>query len=239
VHSPVAVKAVLFDLYNTIARFEPSREELQIQAAAEFGLSVTADGVARGYHAADAYFAGRVSATPIRGMSPGEQERFFSRYEQLILQGAGCEVDAATALRVWERIRREDYGMRLFDDVIPAFDALRSGCMIVGVISNYDRAGSEIADDLGLTGHVDFVVTSREAGAQKPDPPIFEMALARSGTDASDTVLVGDQLESDVVGALNVGIRPVLMDRYGDHPGYDEHPRIERLDELPSILAGM
>ena len=235
----MAVKAVLFDLYNTIARFEPSREELQIQAAAEFGLSVTADGVARGYHAADAYFAGRVSATPIRGMSPGEQERFFSRYEQLILQGAGCEVDAATALQVWERIRREDYGMRLFDDVIPAFDALRSGCMIVGVISNYDRAGSEIADDLGLTGHVDFVVTSREAGAQKPDPPIFEMALARSGTDASDTVLVGDQLESDVVGALNVGIRPVLMDRYGDHPGYDEHPRIERLDELPSILAGM
>ena len=129
--------------------------------------------------------------------------------------------------------------MKLFDDVIPSFDRLRAGGFVVGVISNYDRPGSEIADDLGLTGHVDFVVTSREAGAQKPDPPIFEMALARAGAEASNTVLVGDQLESDVLGALNAGIRPVLMDRYGDHAGYTEHTRIEGLDELPAVLAGM
>ena len=47
---------------------------------------------------------------------------------------------------------------------------------------------------------------------------------------------MGDQLSSDVQGALAVGIRPVLLDRDGNHPRYRECPRIESLAELPGLL---
>ena len=235
----MTIRAVFFDLYNTIARFDPPREEIQSRAAAQLGLTVTPEGVSHGYHAADAFFAKTTSSRPIRVMSPAEQERFFSRYQQLVLEGAGHNVDLETARRIWERVRSQPYGMKLFDDVIPAFDELRAGGRIVGVISNYARKGTAIADDLGFAGHVDFVVTSLEAGAQKPDPAIFEMALDRAGVEAAQSVHVGDQLESDVRGALAAAIRPVLIDRYADHAGYGDHPRIERLDQLPEILAGM
>ena len=235
----MAVRAVFFDLYNTIARFDPPREELQSRAATEFGLALTPEGVHRGYHAADIFFAATTSSRPIREMSQDEQERFFSRYQQLVLEGAGHDVDLGTAGRIWQRVRSQRYGMTLFDDVIPAFDDLRRGGRTVGVISNYARKGAAIADDLGFAGHVDFVVTSLEAGAQKPDPAIFEMSLARAGVVAAEAVHVGDQLESDVRGALCAGIRPVLIDRYADHVEYGDHPRIERLDELPELLAGM
>ncbi|MBM3957149.1 MAG: HAD-IA family hydrolase [Gemmatimonadetes bacterium] len=233
------VRAVFFDLYNTIARFDPSREELQARAATEFGISLTAEGVSRGYHTADAFFAATTSSRPIREMSGEEQERFFSRYQQLILEGAGHDVDLDTAGRMWHRVRSQRYGMKLFEDVIPTFDRLRADGRVVGVISNYARRGAAIAEDLGFAGHADFTVTSLEAGAQKPDPAIFRMALARAGVEASGAVHVGDQIESDVQGALAAGIRPVLIDRYGGHAGYRDHPRIERLDELPGVLAAM
>ena len=235
----MAVRAVFFDLYNTIARFDPPREELQSRAATEFGLALTPEGVHRGYHAADVFFAATTSSRPIREMSQDEQERFFSRYQQLVLEGAGHDVDLGTAGRIWQRVRSQRYGMTLFDDVIPTFDELRRDGRIVGVISNYAREGAAIADDLGFAGHVDFVVTSLEAGAQKPDPTIFEMSLLRAGVKAAEAMHVGDQLESDVRGALCAGIRAVLIDRYADHVEYSDHPRIERLDELPGILAGM
>jgi len=235
----VTVGAVFFDLYNTIARFDPAREEIQARAAAGFGMILTREGVDRGYHTADAFFAETTSSRPIREMSADEQERFFSRYQQLVLKGAGQDVDLETALRMWQHIRSQQYGMKLFDDVIPAFDALRADGRIVGVISNYARPGAAIAEDLGFAGHADLVVTSLEAGAQKPDPAVFEMALGRAGVKAADAVHVGDQLESDIQGALAAGVRPVLIDRYGDHAGYRDHPRIERLDQLPDILAGM
>ena len=235
----MVVKAVFFDLYNTIARFDPPREEIQSRAAAEFGMTLTREGVDRGYAMADAYMAQGTASRPVRAMTPDELERFFSRYQQLVLEGAGHDVDLDTARNIWRHIRSQPYGMELFDDVIPAFDALRADGRIVGVISNYDRRGAAIADDLGFAGHVDFIVTSLEAGAQKPDPAIFEMALARAGIEAADAVHVGDQLESDVQGALAVGITPVLIDRYADHAGYRDHPRIERLDQLPEILAAM
>ena len=53
-----------------------------------------------------------------------------------------------------------------------------------------------------------------------------------------EAIHVGDQLSSDVQGALAVGIRPVLLDRDLNHPGYRECPRIESLYELPGLLEG-
>ena len=50
---------------------------------------------------------------------------------------------------------------------------------------------------------------------------------------------VGDQLTSDIDGAVGVGIVPVLLDRDGNHPDYEEHPRIETLSELPQVLDNL
>ena len=51
------IKAVFFDLYGTLAGFSPSRFEIQSKAVAEFGLTVTEEGVLLGYSSADAFLA--------------------------------------------------------------------------------------------------------------------------------------------------------------------------------------
>ena len=50
-------KAVFFDLYGTLARFHPPREEVQAQACEPFGFNVARDGLVQGYAVADEWMA--------------------------------------------------------------------------------------------------------------------------------------------------------------------------------------
>jgi putative hydrolase of the HAD superfamily len=235
----VPIKAVFLDVYNTLAGFHPAREEIQAISAAQHGLALTPEGTARGYHDADAYMNEQNRTRPVRSMRPAEREQFFAEYERRVLRGSGHEVDLDTASRVWETVRQQEYRLRLFPDAVPAVDEARRAGYRVGAISNMAQRGDALARDLGLDGHVDFVVTSLEAGAEKPHAPIFLMALDRAGVSPAEAVHIGDQLDSDVMGAAAVGIRPVLMDRYGNHNGYSAHPRITSLAELPELLRSM
>ena len=126
--------------------------------------------------------------------------------------------------------------MVLFDDVLPHLERLRALGLTLGLITNMDRDGDELARSLGLHDHVDFTVTSREAGAEKPNPLIFRAALDRARVDAARAAHVGDQLTSDVEGARAAGIQPVLMDRFGtlDHP--DDVPTVGTMADLLRLL---
>ena len=231
------VKAVFFDMYGTLAGFSPSRYELQSQACADFGIEVTPEGTTRGYAAADAYMNEQNAVHPIRLRDDDGEARFFAEYERLVLRGSGLEVTAEQALKVFRRLRQIPHSLVPFDDVVPTLVQLRSRGLTLGLISNIDKGGSELAEGLGLTGHLDLTVTSSEVGADKPDPAIFQAALARADADAEEAVHVGDQPTSDVEGALAAGISPILLDRDGNHGGYDRCPRIETLRELPPLLA--
>ncbi len=93
-----------------------------------------------------------------------------------------------------------------------------------------------VCKKLGIEPYLDFVATSEEAGANKPEPPIFLLALERARVDAREAVYVGDQYRTDVLGARGVGIRPVLIDRSGLMPGVSDCTRIRSLTELDRCL---
>lgn len=233
------IAAVFFDLYGTLVGFKPSRFEIQSTACADFGITLTPEGILRGYRLADTFMAEQNRIKPLRSLSGAERDDFFTRYEQLVLRGAGAEVTVERAGEVWRRIRQVPYGMALFDDVAPTLDTLRSRGLTLGVVTNMNRGSSEILAEFGLEGLVDFAVTSIEAKSEKPHAPIFREALRRASAEPGEVVHVGDQLESDVEGARRVGITPVLLDRDGNHPGFAECHRIEALPELPGVLASL
>ena len=85
----------------------------------------------------------------------------------------------------------------------------------IGVVSN--NVVGEQLDKIrtcGLERYLDTVVISEEAGVAKPDPRIFEIALARIGCDASEAVMVGDAWGTDVAGARAAGLRVVWFNRF-------------------------
>ena len=233
------IQAVFFDLYGTLAGFDPPREDIQARAAARFGFEVTKEGIDAGYHMADEFMTRQNASKPLRTLSGDEQWAFFSRFEQLVLEGAGHEVDLAAAGEIWAEVRKQEYQIALFPDVIGGLDQLRAQGLTVSVISNMNISGDRLCDDMGLVGHVDFATTSGETGFEKPDTRIFEAALARAGVTADRAVHVGDQLESDIHGAEDTGIRPVLMDRYNGHPGYKQHPRATDMGSAIVVITEM
>ena len=231
------IKAVFFDLYGTLARFHPPREEVQARACEPFGFKVAKDGLIRGYAMADDWMAkANAGRTPLPRMSQEERLRFFTEYERLVLLGAGIKVDLETAGKVWARVREIPYGLALFDDVLPTMDALKLRGQILGMLSNTEWDIKETCQELGLSPYLAFVVTSGEVGQAKPHPPIFLAALERASVQASEALMVGDSYHSDILGAMGVGIRPLLLDREGILAGIDDCPKIRSLTEVIGYL---
>ena len=232
------IKAMFFDMYGTLAGFSPSRYEIQSRACADFGIQVTPEGILKGYAAADAYMSEENAVRPMRLRDAAGRDQLLAEYQRRVLEGSGVTVTAQRALEIFRRVRQMPYSLAPFDDVAPVLEQLKARGLTLGLISNIDREGSELAESLGLTPYLDFTVTSSEANAEKPHPAIFRVALGKAGAEPEEAMHVGDQPTSDVEGALGAGISPVLVDRDGNHVGFDRCPRIESLLELPALLDG-
>jgi putative hydrolase of the HAD superfamily len=102
-----------------------------------------------------------------------------------------------------------------YPDVVPALDALRGRGLRLIAVSNWDFSLARVLASCGLKGMLDGTVTSAEAGARKPDPAIFAVALELAQCRPDEALHVGDTPEEDVAGARTAGIRPLLIDRDG------------------------
>jgi len=228
------IKAVFFDWMNTLTHAEPDRHEQFCQIAQELGIELSPQKVIRGIYAAgDQLPAG----APYRWRE-SEDPEIFIRYLEIILAEAGVKLPRDTVLEILKRISRsakvENYV--LYDDVLPTLKKLKKQGLIVGLITSLTKDMNLICGNLGLAPYIDFVVTAKEVGSNKPEPPIFRLALERAGVNASEAVYVGDQYETDVVGARGVGIAPILIDRYDLMPEVSDCPRIHSLTEVAQYL---
>ena len=219
-------------------KFDPAREELQQQVCTEYGIQVTQDGIIKGYATADDFMARENGKHHLAKRTEEARKEFFAEYERLILLGAGVDVPAPLAGDIFQKIQTIPYHLALYDDALPCIQTLKSRGAIVGMITNIYADLNRTCARLGLTDCLDFWVTSKEAGSEKPHPAIFEMALSKAGVPAADTVHVGDQYYSDVTGARGVGITPVLIDRAGLSNNMD-CTVVQGLCEVPDLLLSL
>jgi putative hydrolase of the HAD superfamily len=232
------IKAVFLDWFNTLARFDPPREEIHCQSLQSFGIEASPEEVWRGILLADEYWFDENIKSKIAARSPEEQTEIVVRYEEIMLDRAGVKVSKDLLLKIMQKAHELYRGVTfaLFDDVLTTLEELKRRKLVLGLLTNLDKDMAPICRRLGLEPYLDFVVTSGEVGSDKPEPPIFMAALGRAGVNASEAVHVGDQYKIDVVGARGVGISPILIDRYDIHPEVTDCPRINRLTELARYL---
>jgi putative hydrolase of the HAD superfamily len=89
--------------------------------------------------------------------------------------------------------------------VVETLRFLRRCGLELAVVANFDLTLVRRLDDLGLARWLSDVVTQAGAGAAKPDPAIFELALSRLGVSADRALHVGDG-DSDEAGARAAGM---------------------------------
>ena len=73
------------------------------------------------------------------------------------------------------------------------------------------------------------------AGVKKPDPYIFKLALERAGTTAEKSLMVGDNIEADILGAMAVGLHTLHLNAHRE-PAHNHGSMITELREIKLYL---
>jgi putative hydrolase of the HAD superfamily len=228
------LRAVCFDWFNTLAYALPTREEMWGKALTDLGYQIDPKVILRGIMAADCEVR-----SPFGKPTPEAQLAAYLTYPRCIFRSAGLTVADDAPMRALDAVQKYYPGHTnfvIFDDVIEVLTQLKARGLILGLITNARQEMLTIYRELGLDKYLDFVATSEEAGSEKPDPGIFQLALEKAGVEADAAVHVGDQYEMDILGANAAGMRAVLIDRYDVFPDSAYRPRITTLRELDACL---
>lgn len=242
------VKAIGFDLFNTLITADPGAikeawRRLNISLG-ENGIILEREPFKKAYQEAALRF---INETKSNGKET--HNRFWI---SAALSALGHEIspdDASISKAV------EAYFSTFFDYCRPIpgtremLEKLQ-GVFRMGILSNFTHAPviKDLLERMGLGSFFDIVLVSGAIGFRKPLPLVFEMLVEKLGVEKQQLLYVGDDPESDVMGARQAGLRPVWMTYVRDHnlpvvPGYisvqDEEPgpEVPRVSDWHQFLA--
>lgn len=156
------------------------------------------------------------------GPGAGDPAEWIPRW--LAEMAADVGVDRSAFLAAWHA---EDGRAHLWDQPIegvePALRRLSAAGLPVGVVSNSDGRVEDALERAGLAAHFPVIVDSGVVGVAKPDPRIFDTALAALDLDPARTWYVGDTVVYDVAAADAAGLTSWIVDHRGQHT--HGHPR--------------
>src|SRR3989344_4254059 len=203
---------IFFDAGGTLFRPYPSVGDVYARVAARHGVQVEAVKVEKAFHD---HWHRRNGMTTLAGLSSERIEKEWWCGLVRDVFGNLAEFDD------FDRFFQELYELfaraecwRLFDDTVPALEALKQRGIRMGIIYNWDHRLFSIVEQLGLSPFFEQVTASSAVGVAKPGRRIFEAALESMGAEAAHSLHVGDSLEDDYHGASRAGIRPVFLDRH-------------------------
>ncbi|MBN1193524.1 MAG: HAD-IA family hydrolase [Coriobacteriia bacterium] len=230
-----SLRAVFFDVGNTLLYPHPSVSEVCRQVLAEQGHVRDLHAIDAYMPLVDAYYEERYSEDDAFWTDEEKTSSVWVGMYSLLCRELGIEEEAvAIARRVYEEFGRPER-WALYEDVRPAFERLRDRGLAVGIISNWDSRLAHVLGGLGLEDVLSDVVSSAEVGLHKPDPRIFKLACDRMGVSPGQAAHVGDHQYADVLGASSVGMQAVLIDRHGQ--AEEGSNPISSLDALESALG--
>ena len=88
---------------------------------------------------------------------------------------------------------------------------------------------------LGLTDYFTVILTSEEAGCEKPEPAFFRLCARKAGMDVSECLFIGDSLKGDVLGAKNAGMKALWYAPEGSD--FSQHPGFTRYSQLQNLIS--
>lgn len=237
------IELVTFDLYDTLIELHPKRWERLQRALQRIGIDADLESLRAADLIAEDYFTIVNGAIPIRDRPAADRERIRLVYMDIWLQAAGIPHDELLVREARQHYMAEYEtpavqdspfgGYRVFADVMEATTRLHDAGVKTAIISNADSDVTDLCVHLDFADGMDLIVTSALIGYEKPHIKTFRAAFETLDIDPALALHIGDQPKSDVVGALNAGMRAALIDRYERHdPAAHEVPIFIGLDQL-------
>jgi HAD superfamily hydrolase (TIGR01509 family) len=138
-----------------------------------------------------------------------------------ILVQAGIDRSRVPSLlaTLWRNHQELNLWWLVPDGLGPALDSIRALGVKVVVVSNSEGMLDVLFERLGIARYFDLVVDSGKVGIEKPDPGIWQIALAAYPTPPDRVLHLGDTYATDIAGANALGFRAALIDPFGHYEG--------------------
>jgi putative hydrolase of the HAD superfamily len=209
-----SLRAVIFDLWNTIAEWpEETWAAVRPEVARHLGLEV---------EEFEARWYGDVAVLRETGPFADVLELFDVTPEA---------AEQVVALR--RDVTRQ--GLVPVPGALETIATLRERGYLIGLITVCSEDVAALWEETEFGGLFDVEVFSAKVGLRKPDPRIYWLALDGLGVEPEEAVFVGDGANDELAGAERVGIRAVGLERPGEELEWNGL-RIRALPELLELL---
>ncbi|GAA4267142.1 HAD family hydrolase [Frondihabitans peucedani] len=221
----MAIHAVLFDLYGTLAPGGTAelRDEVSREVARELGVDAVAFSEAVG----ETFRERTIGST-------GSLEETLA----LLAERLGGSPDAAAVSRAADL--RLEMTRALLDATwaLDVLDELRARGLPLGLVSDCSSETSLVWPTTALSTRFDAHAFSCAHGIKKPDARLYRVVTGRLGVDPASCLYVGDGGSSELAGATELGMRAVWLDHPGNQGGtHGVFWPGERAGELHEILG--
>jgi len=123
----------------------------------------------------------------------------------------------------------------LFDNAIEVLEYLSDKYILHIITNGFEEVQFRKMHNSKLLPFFDKIITSEKVGVKKPNPKIFEYAMEISGAVSKESIMIGDNFEADILGAINVGMHAIFCEFNGEVATV-EVPTVYNLMELKKYL---
>jgi putative hydrolase of the HAD superfamily len=209
-HAPV--RAVFLDFGGTLVGGSPDIYSVWVPVLARHGLRVER----APWEAANDRVLGRLG--PLLYHRVGARPTFWDEVHAATLTELGIPDPRGAIVSDLHDAATSPSVHRPFPEAREVLLALRADGIALHVVSNNTDYLVESIGRLGWSDLFASLTFSQEAGAEKPDPRVFALALRRAGCDPGEAIHVGDSWTADYDGARKAGLRAAWLNRDGRTP---------------------
>ena len=138
------INCVFFDLYNTLFKFYPDREETQYQASKLINLEIEKSKFKKAILKSDQWFAEQTAKKSMHLLNDEEKKIFYCEYERKIFSYLGQNLSESESEKIWSYVYGQKSSLKKYDDVLPCLKFLKENNFIAGIITNIDAKGEDL-----------------------------------------------------------------------------------------------
>lgn len=227
-------KHIFFDLDHTLWDYDANAREALYELYDRYGFGQL--GLFEKELLADTFFEVNEGLWDLYNQSKIQRRDIRERRFPAIFQKLDASLEHMPYRIEEEYIALSPTKSKTFDAAHEVLDYLSQQYKLHIITNGFDDIQATKLSSSQLDHYFDVVVTSESSKMRKPDPRIFELALDKSKARLEESIMIGDNLDSDIAGAINTGMDHVWFNPGNIATDREVQYEIQNLIELKSIL---
>lgn len=205
----MSIKHIFFDLDRTLWDFEYNSKTTLLELISQFdllekGVSNAQDFIAKyqknNERLWDLYRKDKITKQELRG------KRFLLTLKEYNIHNSRLAEDFGL-----EYIKQSPLKTQLFPYTIETLSYLIQKYKLHIITNGFEEVQQIKLISSGLMKYFDVIITSEQVGVKKPDPKIFHYAFREANTQKENSIMIGDDLLVDIIGAQKVGMNAIYF----------------------------